>query len=85
MAKNLQAKLPAGDTISVFDINKDAAAGLKAEADKAGSGAGVEVAESAADASRDAVSLLPLFISVSNAMTMKKSGLKRKKRKTRRS
>ncbi|KAL2019830.1 hypothetical protein VTK56DRAFT_9092 [Thermocarpiscus australiensis] len=55
MARNLQAKLPPSDTIRLFDINKAAAEKLAHEmtTQQAG-GAAAEVAGSAADASREA-------------------------------
>lgn len=61
MAKNLQAKLPPGDSLRIFDINRDAAQRLAGEmaASQAG-GASVELADSAADASKEAVSLVSL-------------------------
>jgi len=57
MAKNLQAKLPPSDTIRLFDINTDAMEKLVREmkSSQAG-GATVEMAPSAHDAARDAVS-----------------------------
>jgi 3-hydroxyisobutyrate dehydrogenase len=56
MARNLQAKLPPGDTIRVFDINKAASEKLVQDmkAQQAG-GAAPEVAVSAGDAAKDAV------------------------------
>lgn len=56
MARNLQAKLPPSDTIRVFDINKPAADKLVQEmvTQQAG-GAAPQVAQSAADAAKDAV------------------------------
>lgn len=62
MARNLQAKLPPTDSISIFDINKDAAAKLKAEMEgsQAG-GAKVHVASTAVEASTDAVSRSPAY------------------------
>ncbi|KAF3767093.1 putative 3-hydroxyisobutyrate dehydrogenase G6G8.5 [Cryphonectria parasitica EP155] len=55
MAKNLQAKSSPNDSVSLFDINQDAAQKLAAEmeASQAG-GASVALAASAADASKDA-------------------------------
>lgn len=56
MARNLQAKLPPSDSISIFDINKTAMSGLKAEMEKSQTGgAKITLADSAADASTDAV------------------------------
>lgn len=56
MAKNLQEKLSPGDSISIFDINKDVTTSLKAEMDKGQTGgASVSVAQSAAEASSEAV------------------------------
>ena len=56
MARNLQAKLSPKDSVRLFDVNKGAMEKLAAEmnAQQAG-GATVELAESAADASKDAV------------------------------
>lgn len=56
MAWNLQAKLPPNDTIRLFDINKAAAAKLAQEikSQQAG-GATTELADNAADASKEAV------------------------------
>jgi 3-hydroxyisobutyrate/3-hydroxypropionate dehydrogenase len=57
MARNLQAKLPPGDSISIFDINKTAVESLKAEMHKSSpGGASVQIAGSAAEASSEAVS-----------------------------
>lgn len=60
MAKNLQSKLPPGDSVRLFDINNDAVKRLAEEmrAAQAG-GATVEVARSANDAAKDAVSSSP--------------------------
>lgn len=62
MAKNLQAKLSAKDSVSLFDINSEAVQKLAAEmaaADTAG--ASVGLASSAADASKDAVRMTLFF------------------------
>lgn len=64
MAKNLHARLPPSDSVSVFDINREAMQRLAGEmkALQAG-GASVELASSAADASSKAVrSLFSLHI-----------------------
>ncbi|OIW32590.1 3-hydroxyisobutyrate dehydrogenase [Coniochaeta ligniaria NRRL 30616] len=55
MARNLQSKLSPSDTVRLFDINKDAMEKLAQEllASKAG-GAAVQLAETAADAAKDA-------------------------------
>jgi len=65
MARNLQAKLPPSDTISVFDINKAAAEKLVQEmkTQQAG-GASAQVAGSVGDAAKDAVR--PYFSSTSS-------------------
>ncbi|MBE3049038.1 hypothetical protein IMZ48_42375 [Candidatus Bathyarchaeota archaeon] len=56
MAKNLQKKLPASDTLRVFDINRAAADALVKEVGEASAGgAAVEVSGSALDAARDSV------------------------------
>lgn len=56
MARNLQSKLPPSDNVRLFDINSAAAEKLAQEmkTQQAG-GAQVQVSESAALASRDAV------------------------------
>ena len=58
MARNLQAKLPPSDSLRIFDINREAMQRLAGEmaASQAG-GASVELADSVADASREAVSV----------------------------
>lgn len=59
MAKNLQSKLQPGDKVSIFDVNPEAMKGLETEMKAASTGAAVELAASARDASSDAVSLPP--------------------------
>lgn len=58
MARNLQAKLPPSDSLKIFDINREAMQRLAGEmaASQAG-GASVGLADSAADASKEAVSV----------------------------
>jgi 3-hydroxyisobutyrate dehydrogenase len=56
MAKNLQSKLTASDKVSIFDINPEAMKGLEKEMKATGTGAAIELATSAHDASKDAVS-----------------------------
>lgn len=56
MAKNLQSKLKPSDKVAIFDVNTTALEGLSAEMKAASSGAAVEVAASAHDASKEAVS-----------------------------
>lgn len=55
MAKNLQSKLSSTDKVSIFDINGPAMKSLEREMKAAGTGAQVEVAASAFEASKDAV------------------------------
>lgn len=56
MAKNLQSKLPPSDTIRLYDINRGAAEKLVQEMSaQQARGAFAHVADSAADASREAV------------------------------
>lgn len=56
MAKNLQAKLSPKDSLSIFDINQDAVQKLAREMDASQTGgATVDVAQSAPDASKQAV------------------------------
>lgn len=57
MARNLQSKLKPTDKVSIFDVNASAMEGLSAEMKAAASGATVELAASAHDASKGAVSL----------------------------
>lgn len=62
MAKNLQSKLSSSDKVSIFDLNPEAMAGLETEMKAASTGAAVELAASAFDASKDAdtvVTVLP--------------------------
>lgn len=56
MARNLQSKLSPSDTVRLYDINREAVERLAQEmrAQKAG-GAAVRLAESAADATKEAV------------------------------
>lgn len=56
MAKNLQSKLKPTDKVSIFDVNPEAMKGLETEMKAASNGATVELAASAFDASKDAVS-----------------------------
>lgn len=58
MAKNLQSKLKPTDKVSIFDVNPTAVEGLSAEMKAASSGAAVEIAASAHDASKTAVSFV---------------------------
>ena len=57
MAKNLQSKLKPSDKVSIFDINAEAVKSLQQEMKAASNGAAVEIAATAFDASKDAVSL----------------------------
>lgn len=56
MAKNLQSKLGPGDKVSIFDINPEAMKTLEAETKAAPGGGAVELAASAFDAAKEAVS-----------------------------
>jgi 3-hydroxyisobutyrate dehydrogenase len=58
MAKNLQSKLNPTDNVAIFDINGQAMKALETEMKATGAGAKVELAASAFDASKDAVSEL---------------------------
>lgn len=64
MAKNLQSKLKPSDKVSIFDINAQAMEGLETEMKAVGGGAAVQIASSAFEASKDAVSLVE-FLSLS--------------------
>lgn len=56
MAKNLQSKLPPGDSVRLFDVNKVAMRQLSEEMrESQAGGAAVHLAESANDAAKDAV------------------------------
>jgi 3-hydroxyisobutyrate/3-hydroxypropionate dehydrogenase len=57
MARNLQSKLSPSDKVSIFDVNPQAMEGLKAEMAAVPQGAVAELAASAFDASKDAVSV----------------------------
>lgn len=62
MAKNLQSKLLPTDSLSLFDINREAMQQLAGEMETSSSeGASVALAPSAADASQDAVRMPPLL------------------------
>jgi 3-hydroxyisobutyrate dehydrogenase len=69
MARNLQSKLSPSDTVRIYDINKEAMEKLGQEmrAQKAG-GAAVHLAETAADAAKEAVcshlSLMSLLFAI---------------------
>ncbi|EGS21819.1 3-hydroxyisobutyrate dehydrogenase-like protein [Thermochaetoides thermophila DSM 1495] len=54
MARNLQAKLAPSDTVRLFDINRDAAEKLVEEMKAQAGGAVAEISSSAAEASKDA-------------------------------
>ncbi|KAI0177589.1 putative 3-hydroxyisobutyrate dehydrogenase G6G8.5 [Pestalotiopsis sp. NC0098] len=59
MAKNLQAKLPPGDTIRLFDLNKDAVHQLTQEMKSAqAGGATVEIAQSVNEAAKDSDTII---------------------------
>lgn len=60
MARNLQSKLQPGDKVSIFDVNPQAMKNLETEMKAASQGAKVELAASAFEASKDAVSQAPV-------------------------
>jgi 3-hydroxyisobutyrate dehydrogenase len=62
MARNLQSKLSPSDKVSIFDVNPQAMEGLKAEMAAVPQGAVAELAASAFDASKDAVSVPLMFL-----------------------
>lgn len=55
MARNLQAKLPASDTLRVFDINTEMANKFAQETKALGNGAAVTVADGVRDAAENSV------------------------------
>lgn len=61
MAKNLQSKLSPSDRVSIFDINPQAMTGLETEMKARSTGAAVQLAASALDAAKDAVSLIDIY------------------------
>ncbi|KAF7559629.1 hypothetical protein G7046_g4518 [Stylonectria norvegica] len=61
MAKNLQSKLNPSDTVSIFDINPESMKGLETEMKANSSGAAVELAASAFDASKDADTVITVL------------------------
>lgn len=61
MARNLQSKLQPSDKISIFDVNPESMKGLETEMKAVANGAKVELAASAFDASKDAVSFIFLY------------------------
>jgi 3-hydroxyisobutyrate/3-hydroxypropionate dehydrogenase len=56
MARNLQSKLPASDSLRIYDINAQAIERFVNEA-KASSGASVQVADTVRDAAENSVGL----------------------------
>lgn len=70
MARNLQSKLQPGDKISIFDVNPDSMKGLETEMKAVATGAKVELAASAFDAAKDAVSLLSSDASSTSRLCM---------------
>ncbi|OAA49034.1 3-hydroxyacid dehydrogenase/reductase [Beauveria brongniartii RCEF 3172] len=63
MAKNLQSKLQPSDKVSLYDINGDAMKRLQAEMKADSTGAAVELAASAHDASKEAPTLTETLLS----------------------
>ncbi len=62
MARNLQSKLPPSDTLNVYDVNKRATENFVKEVhSQGGSGAAVKVAETAREATENAVSSIQSF------------------------
>ncbi|PQK08328.1 hypothetical protein BB8028_0001g04050 [Beauveria bassiana] len=61
MAKNLQSKLQPSDKVSLYDINSDAMKRLQAELKAASTGAAVELAASALDASKEADTVITVL------------------------
>ncbi|KAK2675712.1 hypothetical protein RAB80_007897 [Fusarium oxysporum f. sp. vasinfectum] len=61
MAKNLQSKLKPSDKVSIFDINPESMKGLETEMKAASTGAQVELAASAFDASKDADTIITVL------------------------
>lgn len=57
MAKNLQRKLPATDTLHVYDINAESTKRFADEMKTAGEGAAVNVASTVREASENSVSI----------------------------
>ena len=55
MARNLQAKLPATDTLRVYDINTEMAQKFAHETKGVGNGAAVTIAKDVRDAAEDSV------------------------------
>lgn len=65
MAKNLRKKLPASETLRVFDINQASVDALVKEAEEAPpGGAAVEVSGSALEAAKDSVRVNPRISSI---------------------
>lgn len=55
MARNLQAKLPASDTLRIYDINSESVKKFAQETKGLGNGAAVTVASTVRDAAEDSV------------------------------
>jgi hypothetical protein len=65
MARNLQAKLPASDSLRVYDINSDSTTKFTKEMKGLGNRAVVTIASTARDAAEDSVSTLhPYSLSI---------------------
>ena len=69
MARNLQSKLQPSDKISIFDVNPESMKGLETEMKAVATGAKVELAASAFDASKDAVRCTISFLSSTCVMS----------------
>ena len=55
MARNLQAKLPASDTLRVYDINSESVSRFAQETKGLGNGAAVTIASNVREAAEDSV------------------------------
>ncbi|KAK6495449.1 hypothetical protein TWF481_003468 [Arthrobotrys musiformis] len=61
MAKNLRAKIPATDSITIYDINESATSQFVEEANSAGPGASVTIAKSLQDVSRSSDTVITML------------------------
>ncbi|KAK6531512.1 hypothetical protein TWF281_008313 [Arthrobotrys megalospora] len=61
MARNLRAKIPATDSMTIYDINESATSQFVEEANGAGAGASVTIAKSLQDVSRDSDTVITML------------------------
>lgn len=70
MARNLQAKLPASDTLRVYDINTEMVEKFAQETKGLGNGAAVTIAKDVRDAAEDSVCDFYVMVSCNGLYVM---------------